>query len=924
MCAILARMTPSEFAAKWSASTAKESAGAKEHFIDLCRMLGFPTPNEADPTGEWYAFEKGAEKTEGSGDGFADVWKRNHFGWEYKGKKKDLAAAYKQLLDYREALENPPLLVVCDLDRFEVHTNFTGTVKQVHRFDLADLAADPKEPLRILRAVMGNPEALRPTKTPQELTEDAAKQFAKIALSLRERGHDGQAVAHFLDKLLFCLFAEDAGLLPKELIARLAARMKSDPLAFSTQLAQLFALMSQKGGGYFGTEKIEWFNGDLFDGAEVIQLETKEIEVLRRVSLLDWAEIEPAIFGTLFERGLDPDRRKQLGAHYTDRESIVRLVEPVLMAPLRRAFEQMKSDIAAMQAKGMTTYRRSREPSAIEKRFDDFLAQVRSITVLDPACGSGNFLYIALQSLKDLEREALLWASLELKLPIGFPRVGPHQLHGIEINPYAAELTRVTIWIGEIQWMLHNGFAYLKDPILRPLHNIETRDALLDWSDPEHPVEAEWPAADVIIGNPPFLGAKLLRRGLGNGYVETLYRIFGSRLPGMSDFVAYWHEKARMAIEMGRTKRVGLLATQGIRGGRGRVVLDRIKETGDIFLAWSDEPWVLNGANVHISFIGYDNGSEQTRTLNGDAVSGINPNLTAGVDLTKARRLPENASIAFIGDQKTGEFEMPADVAYPMLDAHNPDGRSNRDVVRRWANGEDLVQRPSGSWIADFGTNMTREEAALYEAPYEWVRERVRPQRQASGIGADTWWLHWRARGEMREALRGLTRYIATPRVAKHRVFVWLDLEVLLDSAAVAIARDDDYTFGVLHSRVHELWARGMGTQLREVQSGFRYTPTTTFETFPFPHPTDDQREPIAAAARRLNDLRQGWLNPPGAQLHELGTRTLTSLYNQMPAWLRDANVALDAAVLAAYGWPPDITDNDLLARLLALNLERT
>jgi hypothetical protein len=184
-------MTPSEFAAKWSASTAKESAGAKEHFIDLCRLLGVATPNEADPTGDWYAFEKGAEKTAG-GDGFADVWKRGHFAWEYKGKRKDLAAAYKQLLDYREALESPPLLVVCDLERFEVHTNFTGTVKQIHASSLADLAATPQEPLRILRAVMGDPEALRPQKTPEELTEQAAREFARLAVALRDRGHEGQ------------------------------------------------------------------------------------------------------------------------------------------------------------------------------------------------------------------------------------------------------------------------------------------------------------------------------------------------------------------------------------------------------------------------------------------------------------------------------------------------------------------------------------------------------------------------------------------------------------------------------------------------------------------------------------------------------------------------------------------------------------
>ena len=915
-------MTPSEFAAKWKGSTLTERQASQAHFSDLCRMLGWPTPTDDDTTGDRFVFEKGAAKT-GGGDGFADVWRKDCFAWEYKGKRKDLTAAYRQLLEYREALDNPPLLIVSDMERFEIHTNFTGTAKHVYRFTLDDLAAHPAEPLRVLRAAFLEPERLRPTVTRQELTEEAAKQFAKLALSLRDRGNDAQAVAHFLDKLLFCLFAEDTqpGLLPKELIGRLAARMKSDPLVFSTQLGELFGRMSQQGGGYFGAEKIEWFNGDLFDGAAVISMETTEIEVLRTVSLLDWSEIEPAIFGTLFERGLDPDRRTQLGAHYTDRDAIVRLVEPVLMAPLRREFELMKVDIKAMQANGMTAYRRTREPSAIEKRFNEFLDQVRSITVLDPACGSGNFLYIALQSLKDLEREALLWGSLEVSLSVQFPRVGPHQLHGIEINPYAAELTRVTIWIGEIQWMLRNGFAFLRDPILRPLHNIETRDALIDWSDAGHPAEAEWPAADVIIGNPPFLGAKLLRRSLGSEYVESLYRIFGSRLPGMSDFVAYWHEKARAAIQAGQTKRAGLLATQGIRGGRGRAVLERIKQSGDIFVAWSDEPWVLNGANVHISFVGYDDGSDHQRTLDGKEVTSINANLTAGVDLTKARRLPENMGIAFIADVKGGPFDIPAETAYPMLDAHNPDGRSNREVVRHWVNGLDITRRPRNMWIIDFGPSMSREEAALYEAPYAFAERHVRPFRNEALTTTNDWWRHERPGHSMREALRGLSRYLGTPSLTKYRLFVWLPADVLADHQLVVIASDDDYTFGVLHSHVHELWALAMGTQL---ETRPRYTPTTTFETFPFPQPTDEQRDVIATAARRLNDLREGWLNPTGAEPEELDTRTLTNLYNQMPGWLRDAHAALDAAVLAAYGWAGDMKDADLLSELLGLNLART
>jgi len=470
-------VNPPQFVAKWGGSTRSERAASHEHFIDLCNMLDVQTPNE-DPTGEAYAFEKGAEKT-GGGDGFADVWKRGHFAWEYKGKRKDLEAAYRQLLLYREALENPPLLVVCDLNRFQVHTNFTGTAKQVHEFTLADMATDPAEPLRILRAVMTSPEDLRPDVTREQLTEEAAGHFAAIATSLRGKGHDPDKVAHFLTKLLFCLYAEDSGLLPSGLMERLTMAAMRDPDGFADALRDLFSKMSEK-GGLFGTDRIEWFNGGLFDGPDVLPMDVKEIAVLGLVSSVDWSQIEPAIFGTLFERGLDPGKRSQLGAHYTDKISIGVLVEAVVLRPLRREFEAMKARVEAMLAAG---HKPRLAPVRGKKRakndpvgpWEEFLDRVRSVTVLDPACGSGNFLYVALRALKDLEREAAFWGSETLGVPMQTPQVGPAAVSGIELNHYAAELARVTIWIGEIQWMLQNGFAYLRDPILRPLDSIKTR-----------------------------------------------------------------------------------------------------------------------------------------------------------------------------------------------------------------------------------------------------------------------------------------------------------------------------------------------------------------------------------------------------------------------------------------------------------------
>ncbi len=906
-----------EFVAKWKGSIRSERAASQEHFIDLCQLLGAPTPNE-DPSGDEYAFEKGAEKTSG-GDGFADVWKRGYFGWEYKGKKRDLKVAYNQLLLYREALDNPPLLVVCDLDRFEVHTNFTGTAKQVHAFTLADLAADPEEPLRVLRAVMFSPEDLKPEQTREQLTEEAARHFAAIAGSLREKGHDPDKVAHFLTKLLFCLYAEDSGLLPRGLLDRLTKATVRRPDRFAEGLTDLFGKMSD-GGGLYGTDEVQWFNGGLFDGPDVLPMDTGEIAVLGIVSALDWSQIEPAIFGTLFERGLDPNKRSQLGAHYTDRLSIEVLVDAVVVRSLRRELDAMKAKVEALVAAGhkprLAPSRGKRSKNDPVGLWEAFLGRLRTVTVLDPACGSGNFLYIALHALKDLEREALHWGSEVLGVPIQLPQVNPAAVKGIELNHYAAELARVTIWIGEIQWMLQNGFAYLRDPILRPLDAIRSVDAVLNVFDPDDPKEPDWPEAEFIVGNPPFLGGKRLRRSLGDEYVDALFKVYDGRVSREADFVTYWFEKARAMVSAGRVKRAGLLATQGIRGGANRRVLERIKESGDVFMAVSDRKWILEGAAVHVSFVAFDDGSETERELDGNLVSVINADLTRGVDVAAASRLHENRDTAFMGDTKGGAFDVDEATARELLAAPNPDGRSNADVVRPWARAVDIGGGDRRMWIIDFPPGTSETEAALYEAPFEHVARHVRPERVKNrrAAYAERWWLHVEPRPALRAALKGLRRYIATPRHAKHRLFVWLPPGTLPDSALVVIAREDDFVFGVLHSRVHEVWARRLGTQVRERESGFRYTGTTTFETFPFPRPTEDQRGAIERAAVHLVELRDGWLKARP-------DRTLTGLYNEDPTWLHHAHVELDRVVLEAYGWPVD--EEDLLRRLLELNAER-
>jgi len=620
------------------------------------------------------------------------------------------------------------------------------------------------------------------------------------------------------------------------------------------------------------------------------------------------------------------------------------------------------------------------------------------------------------------------------------------QLRAIEINPYAFELAQVSVQIGYLQWRRNNGFDNDRSPVLQNLDGFQNEDALLvphfrskartlkEAQAGEHAgddalkfyTEREWPKCDVIVSNPPFLGDKLMRGELSDGYVEELRRIYSNRIPGQSDLCCYWFEKAREQIESGKCKRAGLLATQGIRGGANREVLKRIKDTGDIFFAESDREWILEGATVHVSMVGFDNGDETQRQLDRVIVTTIAPNLSARGDTTVAVQLRANELMGFVGVAQKAPFDVSEEDAIKMLSSNtNPNGRPNSDVLIPIRNAEDLTRRPRNVWNVDFGLDRGLEDSARYELPFEHIKRVVYPLRTNHREARQTryWWLFARPCPDMRAGLSGLPRFFATPRVSKHRLFVWLAPEMLCDSAVVAFARTDDYAFGVLHSRFHEVWALGQGTQLREKESGFRYTPTTCFETFPFPF-ADDLAKPldnleaelnaakhyahivlreeppprtpaehcaaIAAAAEELNELRERWLNPPEwtemrtlefpgsvggpwdryidkSTIREVGRvtpcapssssklrraedcppylvgtvryprleprdadcaaklkkRTLTNLYNERPAWLDLAHQKLDAAVAAAYGWPADLSDEQILEKLLALNLER-
>ncbi|MDQ3815967.1 MAG: class I SAM-dependent DNA methyltransferase, partial [Armatimonadota bacterium] len=709
-------MNASAFITKWGRSTLTERSAAQQHFLDLCELLGHPKPAAADPTGESFTFEKGAAKSTG-GQGWADVWKRGCFGWEYKGKHKDLDAAYQQLLRYSGSLENPPLLVVSDMERIVIHTNFTGFPTRRHEIALD--ALDDSYYLGLLRDVFEHPERFKPGESIEKITERAARKLGEVARTMGQRGAEPTAVARFLDRIVFCLFAEDIDLLPGGLFSRLLETNRFNPARCSKLIGDLFVVMAT--GGDFGEHFIRRFNGNLFNEELRFELTQSEIDAVREASRMDWKNVDASIFGTLFERGLDPTKRSQLGAHYTSRADIETLIEPVILQPLRREWEQVRgqAEVALAEATPLPPGGVGGGPGGAGRQqavelIRQFLARLSSVRILDPACGSGNFLYVALQKLKDLEKTVLLFAH-DNGLGEYAPSVRPEQLFGIEVNLYAFDLAQTTVWIGYLQWLRDNGYLFIEDPVLRKNDNFRCMDAILDLSDPAQPREPEWPEADFIVGNPPFLGGSRLWEELGRDYQQKLWKVYEGRVPGFADLCCYWFEKARQQIVDSRCQRAGLLATQAIRGGANRQVLKRTKETGDIFFAVSDRNWINEGANVHVSLIGFDNGSQMEKTLDDHPVASIHADLSSAADVTQAQRLKANFGLSFIGTKKAGKFNLPEAQALQILDLPNPHGKPNSDVLRPWLSGEAIVQRPAPQWIIDPGTNMTQEEFSLYE-----------------------------------------------------------------------------------------------------------------------------------------------------------------------------------------------------------------
>ncbi len=1035
------------FIARWSAATGTERANYQLFLTELCALLNLPAPEPArGAAGEdAYCFERRVRFEHGDGTqshGFIDLYRRACYVLECKqtgleldtrGWDKAMLRALGQAVQYVRALPaaegRPPFVVVVDVGRsIELYSEFSRSGgaylpypdPRSHRIRLTDLH-DPAIRAR-LRALWLDPLTLDPSRRAARVTRDIAARLARLAVSLEAAGHPPEVGAAFLIRCLFTLFAEDVGLIKTDGFTDLLRSVRSDPGQFVPLTEHLWQEMNS--GSAFSVilrERIPCFNGGLFAAAQALPLDQAQIDLLIDAAGADWRHVEPAIFGTLLERALDPHERHRLGAHYTPRAYVERLVLPTVITPLREEWTAVHSAAFSLHEQG-------KDGEAL-KLVSAFQVRLAGLRVLDPACGSGNFLYVTLEHLKRLEAEVLdtleSLGQRQLLMALEGVSVDPHQLLGLEVNPRAAAIAETVLWIGYLQWHFRtHGSVQPPEPVIRDFRNIACRDALIDWERIDwvtddtgrpltrwdgrtyrphpvtgeavpdetarvpveryaHPRRASWPAADFIVGNPPFIGAGNLRRALGDGYVEAL-RGAWPQVPESADLVMYWWEQAAELTRAGQVRRFGFITTNSLRQTFNRRVLERhlgAEAPLSLVYAVPDHPWVdaADGAAVRIAMTVGQAGPgagiiEQVTAERTGAGEGlevevkriegpIHADLRIGADVASAVALRANQGISSPGVKLHGAGFIVTPAQAEALGLGRIPGLERH--IRQYLNGRDLTQSPRGVLVIDLFGLTANEVRARYPEVYQWVLERVRPERDAKGhtkdgaVYAALWWLHGKPRQELRRCLAGLNRYIATVETAKHRSFVFLDDSILPDNKLINIALDDAWTLGVLSSRVHVFWALASGSHLG-VGNDPVYVKTRCFETFPFPAPTPAQQEQIrrlgeALDAHRkarqalhpgltmtamynvLEQLRRGEpLGPKDRQVHEQG---LVSV-------LRQLHDDLDAAVLAAYGWEdliPLLTqpapasadaansqnadagagEDLILERLVALNAER-
>jgi hypothetical protein len=1057
MMAVMAETDPIEaFIQRWSQASGSERSNCQPFVMELCTLLGLPQPDPAreDTRDNAYVFERRVTFAHGDGsqsNGFIDCYRRGTFvleakkvkaGPATKGFDDALMRARNQAEGYARALPagegRPPFLLVVDVGHvIELYAEFTRSGAtytpfpdaRSHRLKLADLR-DPATRQR-LHTLWHEPMALDPARASARVTREVAAKLATLARDLEDAGHAPQAVAAFLTRCLFCMFAEDVGLLPKAADGRgafisLLHQWQDQPDTLRHMLRVLWADMDRGGFSATVAHPLLRFNGKLFKGSAaddfVLPLQRRHIDGLLDAAASNWREVEPAIFGTLLERALDRDERHALGAHYTPRAYVERLVLPTVVEPLR-------ADWADAQAAALVL---AKEADALEgKKRDDKLAEARAeikrfhhqlctTRVLDPACGSGNFLYVTLEHLKRLEGEVhnQLEALGETQTRLGFEgeTVTPQQLLGIEINERAAALAELVLWIGYLQWHIRTfGNTSVAEPVIHDYGNIEHRDAVLAYDDMEpmrdaagqlvqrwdgksfkrHPVTGEdvpdetalvpqwrylnprpavWPAAEFIVGNPPFIGASAVRAALGDGYAEALRSVW-PQVPESADFVMHWWQRAAHTVRSGGARRFGLITTNSLRQTFNRRVIEA-EQTAQpalqLAFAIPDHPWVDNaqGAAVRIAMsVGTAvAGTGRLLTVTEEHALGdgevevgflpregaIHADLRIGADVASARPLRANAGLSSPGVKLHGAGFIVTRQEAASLGLGQVPGIERH--IREYRNGRDLAATSRDVMVIDLYGLDSAEVRDRLPSLYQWVHERVKPERDQNNRATyrDNWWLFGEPRKDFRPALAGLPRFIVTIETSRHRTFQFLNISVLPDNKLIAIATADSQNLGVMSSDLHCQWALASGSWLG-VGNDPVYVKTRCFETFAFPSDDTGLTPDLSTRIRTLADQLD--VHRKTQQAAHPGL-TLTGMYNVLEklrtgealhakdklihtqglvSVLKSLHDDLDAAVLAAYGWQDlqaplaDHTQPEaraaavetLLERLVALNAKR-
>ena len=1018
------RTAVEDFIARWQGRVGgQERANYALFLTELCDVLGLlhPDPASAAHDQNDYVFERVVR--EPSRDGSAthrriDLYKRDSFVLEAKQSRQKGGAkevhgqanlfvadvtprgrkgaerewdvlmlnARRQAEDYVRLLpsshEPPPFVIVCDVGHcLEVYANFRRDGKAFDQFPdrqsfriYLDELRRPEVRERLV-TIWTDPLSLDPARKAARVTRQIAERLAVVSKALEAQRHAPQEVAFFLMRCLFTMFAEDVTLLPEKSFKEVLERCEQDPSTFEHDVGQLWEAMDVGGYAHAIRKRVARFNGEFFAKRTVLKLGREEIGELRQAASYDWREVDPSIFGTLVEQALDAHERRRLGAHYTPRAYVERLVVATVIEPLRdewatvlATIERKKGEIAVL---GPSDPRRNalfREARAIAVTFHGKLCATR---VLDPACGTGNFLYVSLELMKRLEGEVIdvVEALGGQEEPAWLERqnVDPHQFLGMEINPRAAAIAELVLWIGFLQWHFRTRTDRPPEPILHAFRNVEVRDALLTSKGALQ--RATWPTAEFIIGNPPFIGGKDIRARLGDGYAEALWAA-NPEMNDSADLVMYWwdHAAALLTVNGAILRRFGFVTTNSISQSFLRRVIERhlnAKSPVSIIMAVPDHPWRGNGkdnASVRIAMTvveagtrdgvlrevvrEFDLASEAPTVDLNEKTGRINGDLTIGANVSLAQELISNKGLCSNGMKPLGAGFIVSSAVATQLGLEKRDGLERH--IRPYRNGRDLTARARNVLALDFFGLSAEQLRMNYPEAYQHLAKTVKPAREASAASSSTrdaqeyaekWWLFCKPRQELREFTSGLSRYIVTVQTAKHRVFQFFDANLMPDQKLMVFGLNHPYHLGVLSSRIHTIWTlRTCGWQ--GVGNDPVYVKTQSFDWFPFPLADSEVAKRIAEAANELDALRKRVLS-------DHPHLTLTKLYNVLEKLragvrpdalqaterrtfddglvliMKEYHDKIDAAVADAYGWPADLSDDEILIRLVALNQQR-